>query len=49
MLPSAVFFFFKINLHPWFDKNDFSHVLFAIGISFFYRGIVKTSFKKQAI
>ena len=49
MLPSAVFFFFKINLHPWFDKNDFSHVLFGIGISFFYLGIVKTTFKKQAV
>jgi hypothetical protein len=49
MLPSAVFFFFKINLHPWFDKNDFSHVLFAVGISFFYWGIHQTNLKKQVL
>jgi hypothetical protein len=49
MLPSAVIFFFKINLHPWFDKNDLSHVLFAMGICFFYWGIVKTSIKKEAV
>jgi hypothetical protein len=49
MLPSAVFFFFKINFHPWFDKNDFSHVLFAVGISFFYWGILQTNLKKQVL
>ncbi len=48
MLPSAVFFFFKINLQPWFDKNDFSHVLFALGIGFFYWGIIQTNQKRLA-
>lgn len=39
MLPSAFIFLLKINLHQWFDKNDFSHVLLAIGITYFYLGV----------
>ncbi len=38
MLPTAFIFLLKINLHPWFDKNDLSHVLMLIGIAFFYKG-----------
>lgn len=41
MLPSAFVFLMKINLHPWFDKNDLSHVLMIAGISYFYFGIKK--------
>jgi len=41
MLPSAFAFLMKINLHPWFDKNDLSHVLMIAGISYFYLGIKK--------
>ena len=39
MLPSAFIFLMKINLHQWFDKNDFSHILLMIGITYFYLGI----------
>lgn len=38
MLPSAFIFLMKINLHPWFDKNDLSHVLLLAGIIYFYLG-----------
>ncbi|MBD3639126.1 MAG: hypothetical protein HUJ25_17355 [Crocinitomicaceae bacterium] len=39
MLPSAFVFLLKINLHPWFDKNDLSHLLLTIGIIYFYLGV----------
>jgi len=29
LLPAAFFQFMKINLAPWFDRNDMSHVLLA--------------------
>jgi len=41
MLPTAFIFLLKINLHPWFDKNDLSHVLMTGGIIYFYIGITK--------
>ena len=41
MLPSAFIFLLKINLHQWFDKNDLSHVLLGIGITYFYIGVSK--------
>ncbi|UKN02463.1 hypothetical protein K6119_02870 [Paracrocinitomix mangrovi] len=41
MLPSAFVFLLKINLHPWFDKNDLSHVLMMAGITYFYIGVKK--------
>ncbi len=46
MVPSAVFFLMKINIHPWFDKNDISHILMTVGILYFYLGIKKLSDKK---
>lgn len=42
LLPTAFIFLLKINLHPWFDKNDFSHILMMIGIYYFYLGAKKT-------
>lgn len=39
MLPSSAVFLLKINLHPWFDKNDLSHVLLGLGIIYFFLGI----------
>ncbi|MGV6861623.1 MAG: DUF6962 family protein [Putridiphycobacter sp.] len=39
MMPTAFIFLMKINVHQWFDKNDFSHILFAIGITYFYLGV----------
>ncbi len=42
LLPSAFIFLLKINLHPWFDKNDFSHILMMLGIIYFYIGVKKS-------
>jgi len=39
MLPTAFIFLLKINIHKWFDKNDFSHILMMIGITYFYLGV----------
>lgn len=41
IFPSAFIFIFKINLHQWFSKNDFSHLLMIAGIIFFYFGVKK--------
>ena len=41
IFPSAFIFLFKINLHQWFSKNDFSHILMIAGIIFFYVGVKK--------
>lgn len=41
IFPSAFIFIFKINLHQWFSKNDFSHLLMIFGIAFFFHGINK--------
>ncbi|WP_070136925.1 DUF6962 family protein [Crocinitomix algicola] len=49
LTPTAFIFLMKINLHPWFDKNDLSHVLMVIGISFFYVGVKKAIQKVPAI
>jgi len=43
MLPTAFIFLMKINLHQWFDKNDFSHILLMLGITYFYLGIFTLS------
>lgn len=43
LLPTAFIFLLKINVHPWFDKNDFSHLLFMIGITYFYLGVIGLS------
>jgi len=39
LLPSAIFLGLKINFHPWFDKNDFSHLSLIIAMFLFYRAI----------
>jgi hypothetical protein len=51
LLPTAFIFLLKININQWFDKNDFSHILFIIGITYFYLGIssVAKGLKQTAI
>jgi hypothetical protein len=51
LLPTAFIFLLKINVHPWFDKNDFSHILFIIGITYFYLGVkgVANGLKQSAL
>jgi hypothetical protein len=39
MIPSALFQALKINIHPLFDRNDFSHVLLALSLLLYWKGI----------
>ena len=39
MIPSGIFITYKINLHPWFDKNDFGHLILVITMLLFYKAI----------
>jgi len=39
MLSASFIFLLKINIHQWFDKNDFSHIFMALGIIYFYLGV----------
>jgi hypothetical protein len=32
----------KLNIHPWFDRNDFSHLLLIVSLYFYYKGIQNT-------
>ena len=43
MLPSAFVFLLKINLHPWMDKNDISHLFLSAGIFCFMIGVENIS------
>ena len=37
--PAAFFQIMKINIHPWFDKNDASHLLLLFGLFCYFAGI----------
>lgn len=39
LIPTAIIFLMKVNLHLWFNKNDFSLVIFCVGITYFYLGV----------
>jgi hypothetical protein len=39
LIPSAVVQSMKINLHPWMDRNDISHILLIISLFMYYRSI----------
>ncbi|GAB5417158.1 MAG: hypothetical protein Crog4KO_20240 [Crocinitomicaceae bacterium] len=39
LIPAAIFQAKKINIHPWFDRNDFSHVLIIITFFLYYYAI----------
>ena len=49
LLPNVFIQSLKINIHPWFDRNDFSHVLLMIGCAFYFVAIRKvyTATKNQ--
>lgn len=42
LIPSAFIQSQKINLHPWFDRNDFSHLLLLISLLLYYQTITST-------
>jgi len=39
LVPAAVFQANKINLHPWFDRNDFSHLMIILTFFMYYAAI----------
>ena len=39
LIPSGLFISFKINIHRWFDKNDFGHLLLIIAIFLYFKAI----------
>jgi len=39
MIPSGLFIALKINIHQWFDKNDFGHLILILSMLFFYKSI----------
>jgi|LakMenEpi03Aug12_release.lakeMendotaPanAssembly.Ray.scaffolds.fasta_scaffold307934_1 hypothetical protein len=39
LLPNAYIQGQKLNLAPWFDRNDFSHILLGISLYLYWKGI----------
>jgi len=39
LIPSGLFISFKINLHPWFDKNDFGHLILIAAMFLYFKAI----------
>ena len=39
LVPSGLFLSFKINFHPWFDKNDFGHLILIIAMLLYFKAI----------
>jgi hypothetical protein len=49
LIPNTVIQGMKINIHPWFDRNDFSHVLLICGCFLYMLTIQRYSiFLKEA-
>jgi hypothetical protein len=42
LLPNAFIQSQKINIHQWFDRNDFSHVLLLVSLCLYYYTIKAT-------
>jgi hypothetical protein len=43
LIPSALVQGLKINIHPWMDRNDISHILLLAGLICYYKGIISIS------
>ena len=39
LIPAAIFQMMKINIHPWFDRNDVGHLLIIITLCLYYFAI----------
>lgn len=39
LIPAAIFQAKKINIHPWFDRNDASHLLIALTLIMYYYAV----------
>jgi len=42
LFPSSIILSQKINLHQWFDRNDFSHVLLLLSLILYFVALQKT-------
>ena len=42
LFPSSIILSQKINLHQWFDRNDFSHVLLLLSLFLYFVALQKT-------
>ena len=49
LFPSAVFQVLKINLHPWMDRNDVSHVLLLLSLILYFRGVEGYTQRREAV
>lgn len=45
LLPSLFFQVLKINIHPWFDRNDVSHILLLASLVLYYMAIKGYAFQ----
>lgn len=43
LIPSAVVQGLKINIHPWLDRNDISHLFLLVGLICYHKGISSVS------
>lgn len=43
LFPAAVFQMLKINIHPWMDKNDVTHLLLLLALWLYLIGIKNTT------
>ena len=39
LIPSAIVQGMKINIHPWMDRNDISHIFLILGLVLYYQTI----------
>ena len=52
LIPAAIFQAKKISFHPWFDRNDFSHLLIILTFFLYYfaiRGFYRDSLKRNKV
>lgn len=42
-VPALFITIFKVNLHPWFNREDFGHVLIIITLIYYYFGLKKVA------
>lgn len=49
MFPAVIFQLMRINISPWFDKNDASHLMVLIGLFFYYKGVKEVSLYQRGL
>lgn len=49
LIPSSLVFLLELNLLRWFDRNDLSHLIIALGITLFYQAVVRIYWQNPEI